>query len=457
VKRIRSEILDSTVQEVFLSKIVLEWLLFEDLTRLDSATSNKTLRICFLENLEAARFDGCKNTFRDQFFMQWISNRKAAMKHIKCFPFYEPNRLNGVQDWCFCSRSFQYVETLELAFCSKMSENGLKLMATQCFNLKELNLLGLTISDEAIQCIVHNCATVVTLVLRYCRVSKAASRIIAQGYPSLKKINLSGVRTYPTSPPEDSSSKFPDFKEIIGGELTDCEALEFSSQCTNLEEIDLSPILVGGYKITDITGIDLSTRCKKLQLLGLGGGITNASLQSISFHLSNLTTLIIRSNESITDEGLELVTKGCKSIVHLYLDGCESLTDTAIFAISKHLPHIKKLELSLENITDESISSISQHCTELTALDLVHCEGLTTFAFDLIAQNMNFLKEFRVLCFGITNNCVQKICKHLHSLEKIFISKADTFDDDEEDLYDSSEILDMCASYDVEWDHGNIK
>eukprot|EP00301_Raphidiophrys_heterophryoidea_P026120 c8936_g1_i1.p1 GENE.c8936_g1_i1~~c8936_g1_i1.p1 ORF type:complete len:243 (-),score=64.41 c8936_g1_i1:28-756(-) len=131
---------------------------------------------------------------------------------------------------------------------------------------------------------------------------------------------------------------------------------------------------------------------------------------------------------------------------HLNLDGCRSLTDKTLCAVSSPLsflsvywnPHVTDkgicsvAELSNKTLTslnlsgtkhikDKTLVSLTAHCTEMTHLDLTRCTGLSDKALGNLCEKLDKLQSLLLYACGqFRDQAVQAAvqhCRMLHTLD----------------------------------------
>merc|ERR1711962_112964 len=162
--------------------------------------------------------------------------------------------------------------------------------------------------------------------------------------------------------------------QLIGAKVTD-EGIRSLSFSTTLAIL----IIDTCKEVTDI-GISYLTKCSALSELYIAGnnGVSDSGLLELS-KCSNLHTFSFRASDLITnkgiacisdmsakqfllslddtkidDDGLLSLTKIAASLTHLYLMGCQGITDNGMEHISQ-LVRLKELNLSGTNITDKGV------------------------------------------------------------------------------------------------------
>ncbi|XP_071728775.1 F-box/LRR-repeat protein 12-like [Rutidosis leptorrhynchoides] len=113
---------------------------------------------------------------------------------------------------------------------------------------------------------------------------------------------------------------------------------------------------------------------------------------------------------SITDNGLGLMTKSCKSLVEVNLTYCNNITDCGIQYLSQNCRQLK-VSLQLLPIV---------HCFLLSVICLIGC-SITDSMLEILAKSCKSLIEVKLYtCTHITNRGIQYIfqnCRQLRALK----------------------------------------
>jgi len=202
------------------------------------------------------------------------------------------------------SNSLPCLTKIHLENCFKLTEGILPHIAKLRF-LKELQLIGTKVTDEGIRCLSLS-TTLAILIIDTC-----------------KKVTDIGI-SYLT--------KFSALSElyIAGNNGVSDDGLLELSKCSNLRTFS--------FRASDL--------------------ITNKGIAYIS-DMSAKQFLLSLDDTKIDDNGLLSLTKIATSLTHLYLMGCQGITDNGMEHISQ-LVRLKELNLSGTNITDEGVHHLEK-------------------------------------------------------------------------------------------------
>jgi len=170
-----------------------------------------------------------------------------------------------------------------------------------------------------------------------------------------------------------------------------------------LEELDLSHLPDSGFTAEPFN-------CR----------ISDVSLEAISSKCANLTRLMLRNCDAITDRGLLVLSEGvCAHLAHLDVSRCKNLTDEGILALvtkRKSLSHLslnaagsvivdEETGLQTHGITDQTLVALREHTTKsLQELDVSWCRGISDEGLGFLVDNSYNLKILYVRgCAQITD------------------------------------------------------
>lgn len=175
------------------------------------------------------------------------------------------------------------------------------------------------------------------------------------------------------------------------------------------------------YWFTDDLLIRLAEGCQSLcSFHVVESPLTNAGISSLVQTCKQLHTLVIVTNDFITDDAIELVCSYCPLLQDIGLSYCENLTDASLFALANRYPRLRSINIRESNFTDDAIIYLAGKCRELRALD-VRCDEITSrglFAIwsanpnlvDIRINNNEFLSNDDVTT--LARNCLklQTVC-----------------------------------------------
>ena len=155
--------------------------------------------------------------------------------------------------------------------------------------------------------------------------------------------------------------------------------------------------LTGAVQVTDIGASILPRKCPLLSSIDVSycGGVTDKFIHVLCKCSKNLAHLNVSGCPYVTDRGMLLLSEGvCSgSLRKLEVGGCTKISDTGVQSIGT----IKNLELlvlrSCDTVTDQGILYIAEGCPHLRSLDLS--------SLDLVS--LDSISEIVSSCLKLTN------------------------------------------------------
>lgn len=311
-----------------------------------------------LPQLESLNLSGCYNVTD----LNLGHSFSADLPHLKVLDLSLCKQITDTS----LSRIAQHLknlEVLELGGCSNVTNTGLLLIAWGLKRLRHLNLRSCWhISDQGIGHLAglsketaEGNQQLEYLGLQDCqRLSDESLKHISEGLPSLRSINLSFCVSI-----TDSGLKYLSKMPLL-------EELNLRA-CDNVSDIGMSYLAAennhrGGSSMdtntqqtTTIRALDVSF-CDK---------IGDQALMAISHGLFHLRSLSL-SACSITDEGLDRISKSLHDLQTLNIGQCSRVTDVGLKALGEHSLNLKAIDL--------------YGCTKITAQGLNKIMGLPKLA-----------------------------------------------------------------------------
>ncbi|GKE38717.1 RNA-directed DNA polymerase, eukaryota [Tanacetum coccineum] len=165
--------------------------------------------------------------------------------------------------------------------------------------------------------------------------------------------------------------------------------------------------LVGCLKVSNSALTQLRIFGSKLYSLNLSN-CSNVSDIGITSMASGCPLLcgIHLSNCSISDSGLEIITKSCKYLEVVDLSWCKNITDRGIWSLNQNCRRVRSLnvcgrvkvvglaDLKANHFEDDAVMTISKECRLLHEWNLSFCYKIEVFGWEsigLYAQNLKIL------------------------------------------------------------------
>ena len=181
---------------------------------------------------------------------------------------------------------------------------------------------------------------------------------------------------------------------------TDYFSLVIDSQCTvdtvrKYISESVTHVYFSGTVFMDILQ-EISEKCSNLTHLVFNGEVLEEGIQQIAKKCSKLEYLVVSS--SILDETLIDLANGCPNLTHFYIYdqfGIIELTDESVIQLTNRCPKLKVFSApSCENLTDASLIHLVETHPNLTNLNILGNENVTSKLAHAVAKNCPKLKKF---------------------------------------------------------------
>lgn len=303
------------------------------------------------------------------------------------------------------------LEELSIYCSSKLSSRAIKLVAEHCPNLQVLKLkCSEKITDKSIDTVLRNCPHLRELSLFGC-----------------KKIKGTAFRTFVSG--KTASKKRPLRLQSLN--LSYCELSKkgfktLAKVCSDLQSLNFSPLSTS-FKITSGDFIQLIQCCANLTTLDLSNYHfeMDAILLEVSKTCKGLSSLLL-DGIGMTDYGLQNVVQQCTKLQTLRFRYGDGVTDSSLLAIAQYCTGLKSLTLDFWNkfnqlsVSDNAIKKLLCACTQLVELSLCNCMILTGACF----PENGYFPSLQVLnlseCIQLNDAAIKRIteaCPNLRRLE----------------------------------------
>ncbi|KAH3706662.1 F-box/LRR-repeat protein 2-like [Dreissena polymorpha] len=255
------------------------------------------------------------------------------------------------------------LQKLDLSFCTQLRESpDNQSLWTLPTSLTELSLTGVQLTDEEIfvECLQRlRRLRAVTL----CGVSAlnddTLTKILQSVGQTLCHLNIGGY---------------------VPGVLSDVSLEAVSKYCFNLEELLLS-------LISNMTGEGLlplvqdPVRAAKLRTLSLSTKkLSMEVLAEVVTHSHNLESIDLSGVVLVDDDLLILMAHNCRKLKIVCIKGCKMVTDIGVCALVRSCD-LHFLSVSgINNLTDQSVFLLANSCHNLTELYMNGCANISPVA-----------------------------------------------------------------------------
>ncbi|KAK3095521.1 hypothetical protein FSP39_015599 [Pinctada imbricata] len=283
-----------------------------------------------------------------------------------------------------------------------MSDDSLKVIAVKCSNLKEVNLHGCTrLTGEAIIALSQGCTSMTSLDLSYCiGLRGSPSNQCLWTLPtSLTELSLCGVGLEDETLLVECLQRLKKLKSVrlCGIPALNDKTLELilSDLGENLLDLDLS----GGSQssLTDLGLESITKYCTKLRSINLSmchqfNGISLIRLFKDQSRAGKLEKLFF-SCRKIEYDVLLAAVENCVNLEHLDMAGLKIVTDDLLSKLAEHCPRLGWLGIKgCSQVTDEGLCNIAR-CCDLKTIVLSGLSSITDKAIFCIANHCHHLEE----------------------------------------------------------------
>lgn len=146
--------------------------------------------------------------------------------------------------------------------------------------------------------------------------------------------------------------------------------------------------------------------------------MTYEPFMNLDHKLEKLKVLTIKERpEVVNDEGIIHIGKACPNLVVFDIKYAIQLTPNGFINMAKYFTNIKSLNLKLSNVTDDDILVLTEGCKNLVDLILNNCQSLTPMAIEIVLNGFKDIdKLFVSESFNkLPNEYSNKPTKKLHS------------------------------------------
>ena len=242
---------------------------------------------------------------------------------------------------------------------------------------------------------------------------------------NLKQVSFEGCRSV-TGELIQALAQFSPRLEVL--DLSRCRQLDMSSNATwidrcsvywhKLKELELSACR----DITDWLVTKVAENFPNLSKLGLSGckQIKTSTWQHLAKHTPALQSLDI-SRSDISDNQLLCLAKIPElSLEEINVSACKQLTDNGIVALVKFQADVRVLKIACVEVTNTALFAIGKHLRHLESLDLNSCRQITdpglkysrTLGLVNGLHSLNLYSCYQLSSVGLEEFfCTSEVCK----------------------------------------------
>ncbi|KAK2659866.1 hypothetical protein Ddye_006399 [Dipteronia dyeriana] len=398
-------------------------------------------------------------------FGPWVSSM------TRFYPWLEKVCLKRMSvtddDLALLAESFLGFKELMLVCCDGFGTSGLAFIASNCRQLRVLDLIESEVSDDEedwISCFPEGESRLESLIFDCveCAINFEALEKLVTRSPSLKKLRLNRyvsigqlyrlmirapqlthLGTGSFSPSEvvaqgesepDYASAFAACKSLVclSGfrEITPDYLPAIYPVCANLTSLNFSYANITAEHLKPII-----SNCHKLQIFWVLDSICDEGLQAVAAtckELRELRVFPVEAREDIegpvSEVGLQAISLGCRKLQSI-LYFCQRMTNAAVIAMSENCPDLKVFRLCImgrhrpDHLTgepmDEGFGAIVRNCKKLTRLAISGL--LTDRAFSYIGMYGKLVRTLSVAFAGDSDDGLKYVLQGCPRLQKLEI------------------------------------
>ena len=262
--------------------------------------------------------------------------------------------------------------------CNTITNKGIKVLAINCLDLKELYLTNCTaLTSDGLKDIAENCTDLQTLHLSYAKRFKDEDvQIIAQQFDSIHRVLY--------------KKRLEHLGFSMCRNISDEGIISIGYHLKNLLSIDLC----GAWELSDQGISCLVESCQQLRSIDVSGcwELTDKSLKAIADNCLRLETLNLGGCGCVSDSGIALIAVGCKHVKQLGLSACIGITDNGFQVITDNCYNLLSLDLSgSHNLSDDCAKYVVDHSDSMKLLDVRRCEKLSDECVSELRENKHGL------------------------------------------------------------------
>ena len=370
--------------------ILLGWLDFQTLGKLDTAMTNREERRGWLQSLAATKMSTAADSWHfDDPALLWIIRRQIALRSLRVSSGYRRlsdninlSELLSIMLVSIYPGGYSDIKDDDLGFlrgcpklnvicldrCSLISDDGISRIASACPQLHSIFLDSTDITDSSLRNIGENCHHLRVINVSHTKATDKGMCAISQTCPQLRYISLKGCSM-----------------------ITSKGICALCLGCTLLEDVSLD-------------GLDK---------------INNLAMLALGENCPNLHTLSLNGCRGIKYDGISAIASGCPRLLSVSLDECCWLSDSCIHALQRGCPLLQSISLNHTKVTNAITCTIGEGWSNLKSISLNECNLLTDVGIKAIANACHELESISIAFTKVTDASMYALglgCPHLHSI-----------------------------------------
>eukprot|EP01004_Peranema_trichophorum_P003668 NODE_2643_length_1530_cov_24.123667_g2279_i0.p1 GENE.NODE_2643_length_1530_cov_24.123667_g2279_i0~~NODE_2643_length_1530_cov_24.123667_g2279_i0.p1 ORF type:complete len:455 (+),score=44.55 NODE_2643_length_1530_cov_24.123667_g2279_i0:86-1366(+) len=323
--------------------------------------------------------------------------------------------LTGSYRLCELTVTPESLVSISLAYCSKMTDQGLQSLAS-CYSLLSLNLTSCCdITDDGIIPILQNCTHLQHLDLTYCSsVTNKSFEILSQCCAHLNSFSAA------YSPYIDDRTV-----ALIAQNCLELQYLSLS-RCPKVQDASLTSLgqyssqlkglSLAGCRFTKLGFVNLN--CPLLssldvsELRGFGDVVVKSLVRNCNSQLINLDI----SECDLTNAAMSTIADSCPNLTCLIVSGCKKLSLEGFCTVAQQCTYLNSLDMSFCLLDGNDLYNLLGICTQLGSLDVSYCSRLTLDSVYAAVEQCIYL--YRLDLNGLSNQTVSEVINQDGGLKK---------------------------------------
>ncbi|GMH13138.1 hypothetical protein Nepgr_014979 [Nepenthes gracilis] len=314
------------------------------------------------------------------------------------------------------------LERLSLKWCSEITDLGIDLLTKKCLGLKYLDISYLEVTSESLRSIASLQMLESLAMVGSPSVDDAGLHFLGDGCPLLKAIDISRCKGISST---GLCSVIKGHRSLVHLNASHC-MVELSSTLLHwLKDLKcLNSLIFDGACVTENTIQTIPTGCKSLVEIGLGkcSWLTDADIKLLVTGCNNLKILNLTC-DSITDASISTIVENCRNLVCLKLESCNLITEKSLEMLGSYCMLLEELDLTeCCGVIDRALNHLSR-CSELQCLKLGLCTNISDKGLSYIASNCTKISELDLYrCPGIGDDGLSALSSSCKKLKKLNVS-----------------------------------
>ncbi|KAK9724864.1 hypothetical protein RND81_05G103800 [Saponaria officinalis] len=302
---------------------------------------------------------------------------------------------------------FPHLKSLSLSGCTELPDSGLKPLQNYGCTLRALHLdCCFKITDNGLSFVATGSPSLTFISLYRCNVNDTGVETLANGCFGLEAVNLSycsfitdhGIRSLVQNCSKLTAIRISHCERITGVGFQHCsENLAYvEAESCKLQPEGISSIVSGdGLRYLNISSLSWSVHGNGLSAIGVA---------------KRLRVLNTRLCQTIRDEMVGMIAKGCPSLVEWNLAMCHEVRVGGWESIALNCHNLEKLHVNrCRNLCNRGLQALENGCKKLSTLYMNGCTRVSGFAVDLFRlargdvivgeENFELPSDFRAIMY----------------------------------------------------------